>query len=518
MFFIGFGVKIPIWPFHYWLTKVHVEAPTGFSIFLSGFLVKTALYCFIVSYTFFKSEFITYIILTWVLWGSLDASIRMWSSTDIKRLIAFATIQEMNLILSFYLILPNTSYTFVNIFLIMHGILSGLMFFIVDQVQKRFQTRNLIALGGLSVKNTFLTIIIWFMILIFRGFPIFIKFLIEWELLTILFENFSIVGVIVFLFIATFGVLGFCRIWFIVIYGQPTGIANKSTDILKSDLIIASIFIVLLLLLNFFTMFFKVCFTFNLRKKKDIRHYFKVLILNKKKIKTLVSVLDLTIVYGWNLKKLKFYKTNTKYNVHHFLMKGQNYLHFLLLKNTLNNLFFFKDLTFLTKTKQLIYCYSCFLTGSKLSVFKKSKKNVVSLSNIFFSQNWFEREISECNLIFFINLKDNRKLLTDYGYRNDHNSLSYSQYNGVLNEYFKGLLRWLFLFLFLILSILTTLWIYRRSLFHLIILSEVVIILLTLVLTILMLKLNLYYLVGFSLIILIFGGLELALNLLILVL
>lgn len=254
-FFIGFGVKIPIWPFHYWLTKVHVEAPTGFSIFLSGFLVKTALYCFIVTYSFFKSEFITYIMLTWVLWGSLDASIRMWSSSDIKRLIAFATIQEMNLILSFYLILPNTSHTFVNVFLIMHGVLSGLMFFLVDQVQKRFQTRNLMALGGLSMKNTFLTIVIWFMILIFRGFPIFIKFLIEWELLTILFENFSIIGVIVFLLVTTFGVLGFCRVWFIVIYGQPTNMCNKSTDLLKNDLIIASMLILLLILLNFFIVF-----------------------------------------------------------------------------------------------------------------------------------------------------------------------------------------------------------------------------------------------------------------------
>ena len=44
--FIGFGIKIPVYPFHFWLTKVHVEAPAGFSIFLSGFLVKTAIYCF----------------------------------------------------------------------------------------------------------------------------------------------------------------------------------------------------------------------------------------------------------------------------------------------------------------------------------------------------------------------------------------------------------------------------------------------------------------------------------------
>jgi NADH:ubiquinone oxidoreductase subunit 4 (subunit M) len=44
LFFIGFGVKIPVWPFHYWLTRVHVEASTGFSIFLSGFLVKAAVF------------------------------------------------------------------------------------------------------------------------------------------------------------------------------------------------------------------------------------------------------------------------------------------------------------------------------------------------------------------------------------------------------------------------------------------------------------------------------------------
>lgn len=46
---IGLGVKIPIWPFHFWLTKTHVEAPTYFSIYLSGFLVKTAIMGFSVS-------------------------------------------------------------------------------------------------------------------------------------------------------------------------------------------------------------------------------------------------------------------------------------------------------------------------------------------------------------------------------------------------------------------------------------------------------------------------------------
>lgn len=39
---VGFGIKVPLFPFHFWLTKTHVEAPTFFSIYLSGFLVKTA--------------------------------------------------------------------------------------------------------------------------------------------------------------------------------------------------------------------------------------------------------------------------------------------------------------------------------------------------------------------------------------------------------------------------------------------------------------------------------------------
>lgn len=37
---LGFGVKVPLWPFVSWLLKAHVEASTEFSILLSGFLVK----------------------------------------------------------------------------------------------------------------------------------------------------------------------------------------------------------------------------------------------------------------------------------------------------------------------------------------------------------------------------------------------------------------------------------------------------------------------------------------------
>lgn len=62
---------------HYWLTKTHVEAPAGFSMYLSGFLVKTAVYAF---YKFSNSlgyELETFIFVTICAFGVADSSLKM---------------------------------------------------------------------------------------------------------------------------------------------------------------------------------------------------------------------------------------------------------------------------------------------------------------------------------------------------------------------------------------------------------------------------------------------------------
>lgn len=254
--FLGFGIKIPVWPFHYWLTKVHVEAPTGFSIFLSGYLVKTALFCLIIFINFFKHCILGYLYITIIIWGIIDASIRMWTSTDIKRLIAFATIQEMNLIMFFGFFSDYTNYQIFNIFIIMHGILSSLLFFLVDQVQKRYQSRNLLSLSGLVHKFLNLSIAIWLGLLIFRGFPIFIKFIIEWEFLVYLYEHWGIYGILIFFITTVFSVIGFARVWFTVLYGQPLHNSIIGTDMLKTDKFIALVLISFITFLSIFLCFF----------------------------------------------------------------------------------------------------------------------------------------------------------------------------------------------------------------------------------------------------------------------
>lgn len=75
--FLGFGIKVPVFPFHYWLTKIHVEAPAGFSIFLSGFLVKAALFCFYFFNLIFESKLANQLVVTVAIFGVVESSIKM---------------------------------------------------------------------------------------------------------------------------------------------------------------------------------------------------------------------------------------------------------------------------------------------------------------------------------------------------------------------------------------------------------------------------------------------------------
>jgi len=251
--FIGFGIKIPVYPFHFWLTKVHVEAPAGFSIFLSGFLVKTAVYCFGFFNTIFSTNYTNQFVLIVALLGMLDASIKMWSQLDIKKLIAFATIQEMNIILLF-LILTNFSNDFILIiFIFVHGLLSTLMFFLVDLIQKRTTTRNIIEIGGLSIHYSKLRQVIWGILIFFMGFPLTIKFLVEWKILFIMYSQSLFITLITFMVLNIVAIIGFAKQIMMILYGS-TGVSHEFTiDLSKRDFIIIIFIAYILFVLNFFS-------------------------------------------------------------------------------------------------------------------------------------------------------------------------------------------------------------------------------------------------------------------------
>lgn len=248
--FIGFGVKVPVFPFHYWLTKIHVEAPAGFSIFLSGFLVKAAIYCFYFFSIIFHCKIFTTFSCMVSLLGLVDASVKMWTQTDFKKLIAFATIQEMNLILFLLLSYQNFLDYGVIVFILIHGWLSTLMFFLVDVIQKKTSSRNILEISGLAYNFKELRFFAWLILILFSGFPLTVKFLIEWEVLAHMILHAHIVFIPILMVVIVFGIVGFAKQMIIILYGLPRRNKKISYNLSKRDKHLMSIISLILIILN----------------------------------------------------------------------------------------------------------------------------------------------------------------------------------------------------------------------------------------------------------------------------
>lgn len=254
LLFVGFGFKVPIWPFHYWLTKVHVEAPSGFSIYLSGFLVKSALFGFFKLSSLICYELNTEVYIFIALLGSVDASFKMWGQSDLKKLVAYCTIQEMNLILVTFL--WGDAYIVVCgfFFSAVHAFLSSLMFFMVDCVYRRYHSRSAIAISGLSTLFPNLGVAILLMVVFFGALPGTVKFACEFYVFsTVLTSSFLSCFYLMFV-LNFFGLVGFSKSWFNVLFGTPS--TAKPVVLLDLSWKEILLFLFLFLFLFFSTFFF----------------------------------------------------------------------------------------------------------------------------------------------------------------------------------------------------------------------------------------------------------------------
>ena len=123
------------------------------------------------------------------------------------------------------------------VFLFAHGVLSSLMFYIIECIYKRTQSRNMYKVFGLSVLYPSLSLAIWGMLIVFFGFPGTVKFFAEFYLLSVLAEfnvpfAFCVAFVLIFL-----GSVGFARCWFSVLYGHP-GYPRPKMDLTKEEVLI----------------------------------------------------------------------------------------------------------------------------------------------------------------------------------------------------------------------------------------------------------------------------------------
>jgi len=100
--FIGFAIKVPIFPFHTWLPLAHVEAPTAVSVILAGVLLKMGTYGLLrISYPLLPDEAVAFAFALAVLgviniiWGAANAI----AQVDLKRMVAYSSISHMGMVL-----------------------------------------------------------------------------------------------------------------------------------------------------------------------------------------------------------------------------------------------------------------------------------------------------------------------------------------------------------------------------------------------------------------------------------
>lgn len=249
LLFFGFGIKIPVWPFHYWITKTHVDAPTGFSIFLSGFLVKTALfgfYKFNMALGFFEN---TTLFATICLIGIIDASMKMWGQTDLKKLVAYATIQEMGLVYITLCFGDTTAVIGGFIFSVTHALLSSIFFFLVDTISRRFYTRNIVEINGILHLTPNLGIVILISCIFYSGLPGTLKFISELYIFAGLLDIAPLSTIIVLFGANFFGLIGFSKVWFNAVFGMTSITKNYMVnDLSYKEIYTLSLCYMLLLL------------------------------------------------------------------------------------------------------------------------------------------------------------------------------------------------------------------------------------------------------------------------------
>lgn len=152
-FFLGFAIKLPVFPFHTWLPDAHTDAPTAVSVVLAGTLLKMGGYAMIrVNAAMFPDEalqFAPFILVLAVISIVYGGAVTL-KQTDIKRLIAYSSISHMGFVLLGIFALGNLSMIGASLQMVSHGIITGLLFAITGVVMHNTHERSIPALGGLT--------------------------------------------------------------------------------------------------------------------------------------------------------------------------------------------------------------------------------------------------------------------------------------------------------------------------------------------------------------------------------
>lgn len=199
-FFLGFAIKVPMFPFHTWLPDAHTEAPTAGSVILAAVLLKMGTYGFIrfslplLPQASADRTIVTVLIVLSII-GILYGALVSLMQKDWKKLVAYSSVSHLGFCTLGIFALNHEGIAGSVLQQVNHGISTGMLFLIVGVIYERRHTREISEYGGLAHVMPNYAIVFAFAMLSSAGLPLLNGFVGEFTILKAAFDANRIWGI-----------------------------------------------------------------------------------------------------------------------------------------------------------------------------------------------------------------------------------------------------------------------------------------------------------------------------------